>query len=67
MASSGITSCRDRTNEFHSTIRTFQSRMNNTTPVNPIKNNAKQNLDNRSKFMLIARLILLDYNSFFLK
>ena len=27
MATMGINSCRDRTSEFHQTIRTFQSRM----------------------------------------
>lgn len=60
MSNSGISSCRDRTSEFHSTIRTFQSRMNNTNPVavqNGSTNRAKQNLENRSKFMLIARKI----------
>ena len=78
MANSGISSCRDRTSEFHSTIRTFQSRMvimdafknvkiffhnlktfkNNVNPAatqNGQVNKAKTSLENRSKFMLIAK------------
>lgn len=60
MANSGISSCRDRTSEFHSTIRTFQSRMNNVNPAatqNGQVNKAKTSLENRSKFMLIAKKI----------
>jgi hypothetical protein len=98
MSNSGISSCRDRTSEFHSTIRTFQSRMvffswfdmlifnemngltwffssnnskkNNTNPVavqNGSTNRAKQNLENRSKFMLIARWELIERKKFYLK
>lgn len=56
MATMGISSSRDRTSEFHQTIRAFQSRMNTPSPPTTATK-AKQNLENRSKFMLIAKKI----------
>lgn len=55
----GLSSCRDRTSEFHSTIRSFQSRLT----TQPVQNNlALKNKNNdaialRHQFMLIAKKI----------
>jgi len=56
-------SCRDRTNEFHSTIRSFQSRMSNnptaanmTGTVSPKGKNSTA-LQQRSQFMIYAKKI----------
>lgn len=60
------TSCRDRTNEFHSTIRSFQSRMsNNPIPVNPTsqKNTNQEVLQRHSKFTLYAKKIGKDLSN----
>jgi syntaxin 5 len=58
MAAPMIMSCRDRTSEFQSTIRSFQSRMNNQQLPNQIVTNKKQELLNqRHQFMLIAKKI----------
>lgn len=56
------TSCRDRTSEFHSTIRSFQSRMaHNPQPVasNAVsqKNKNQQTLQQHTKFTLFAKKI----------
>jgi syntaxin 5 len=57
-ASSMMMSCRDRTSEFQSTIRSFQSRMNNQQLPNQVVTTQKQDLLNqRQQFMLIAKKI----------
>jgi syntaxin 5 len=57
-ASSMMMSCRDRTSEFQSTIRSFQSRMNNQQLPNQVVTTQKQDLLNqREQFMLIAKKI----------
>lgn len=61
-------SCRDRTSEFHSTIRSFQSRMSHN-PVqtnsnsNNQKNTNKEVLQRHSKFTLYAKKIGKDLST----
>lgn len=59
MPTVALSSCRDRTSEFHNTIRSFQSRMTNNRPVaaatNKIRDRDAINL--KHQFMLMAKYL----------
>ena len=54
-----LTSSRDRTSEFHSTIRSFQSRLSAIPPSQPMlpQNKNKDAIAQRHQFMLMAKKI----------
>ncbi|CAF0957816.1 unnamed protein product [Brachionus calyciflorus] len=60
MSLMALSSCRDRTSEFHSTIRSFQSRMTNNPQAQnqvSIKNKNRDALQLRHQFMMMAKKI----------
>ncbi|RNA22996.1 syntaxin-5 [Brachionus plicatilis] len=54
-----LSSCRDRTSEFHNTIRSFQSRMTNNRPVSAVSKSSRDRdaINLKHQFMLMAKKI----------
>lgn len=59
MPTVALSSCRDRTSEFHNTIRSFQSRMTNNRPLAPTSKNMRDReaIHLKHQFMLMAKYL----------